>query len=159
MRHTCEIDLMSFLQKGYIFSSTCDQWKWLAPCPKRIEAILSYPTPKNQKHLRQLLGVCIYHLRFIKGYDDFAENGKKGKWTLELQRAFENLRVKFVDSIHLVHPNMSLPYTINTDVSGQAIGVVLIQPIGEGETLIKSTASRVLKPLNNFTFVFTFIVI
>jgi hypothetical protein len=41
---------------------------------------------------------------------------------------------------------MSLPYTINTDVSGGAIVAVLIQPIGEGEIFLISTASGVLNP-------------
>jgi hypothetical protein len=41
---------------------------------------------------------------------------------------------------------MSLLYVINTDVSGRAIGAVLIQTIGEDETLITSTASLVINP-------------
>jgi hypothetical protein len=88
----------------------------VTPCPKRIEAILSYPLPKNQKQLRQFLGVCNYHHRFITGYADYVtpllallKKGTKWKWTPELQRAFETLRAKFADSIHLVHPDVSLP--------------------------------------------------
>jgi hypothetical protein len=73
-------------------------------------------------------------------------NVTKWKWTLELQRAFENLRAKFADNNHLVHPDISLPYTINTDVGGRAIEVVLTQTTGEGKTLIITTASRVLNP-------------
>lgn len=61
-------------------------------------------------------------------------------------RAFENLRAKFAYSIHLVHPDMSLSYIITADVSGRAIGAVLIQPTGEGETFLISTASVVLNP-------------
>jgi hypothetical protein len=125
----------------------------VTPCPKRIEAIQSYPPPKNQKQLRQFLGVCNYHHRFIIGYADcvaplliLLKKGTKWKWTPELQRAFEVLRARFADSIHLVHPDVSLPYAINTDASGRAIGAVLMQTNGEGETFIVSTASRVLNP-------------
>ena len=42
--------------------------KWVALCPKRIEAILICPPPKNQKQLRQFLGVYNYHHRFKTGY-------------------------------------------------------------------------------------------
>jgi hypothetical protein len=43
------------------------------------------------------------------------------------QEAFEVLRSKFAESIHLVHPDESLPYFVNTDASGKAIGAVLMQ--------------------------------
>jgi hypothetical protein len=39
--------------------------------PERIAAILNYPAPRNQKQLRQLLGICNYHHRFITNYADY----------------------------------------------------------------------------------------
>lgn len=117
----------------------------MAPFSKRIEAILSYSPPKNQKRTK-FLGVCNYLHRFIVGYADsvapllaLLKRGTKWKWTPELQRA------KFADSIHLVHRDVSLPYTVNTDASGRAIGAVLMQTYGEGETIV-STATRILNP-------------
>jgi hypothetical protein len=133
---------------GHIISE-----RGVTPCPKRIEAILSYPPPKNQKQLRQFLGVCNYHHRFVVNYADYAapllvllKKGMKWIWTPELQRAFRSLRARFAESIYLVHPDVSLPYTIHTDASGQAIGAVLMQTNASGETFIVSTASRVLNP-------------
>jgi hypothetical protein len=41
---------------------------------------------------------------------------------------------------------VSLPYAINTDASGRAIGAVLKHNNAEGDTFILSTASRVLTP-------------
>jgi len=93
---------------------------------------------------------AITTIRFIIGYADFVvpllallRRGTKWKWTPELQRAFETLRAKFADSIFLGHPDVSLPCTINTDASGRAVGAVLMQIYGEGETFVVSTASRV----------------
>jgi hypothetical protein len=40
----------------------------VAPDQRRIEAILSYPAPKNQHQLRQFLGVCNYRHRFTINY-------------------------------------------------------------------------------------------
>jgi hypothetical protein len=95
----CRTEL-SFL--GHVISE-----RGVTPCPKRIEAILSYPHPKNQKQLRQFLGFCNYHHRFTIGYADYVapllallKKGTKWKWTPELQTAFETWRVKFADSIH-----------------------------------------------------------
>ena len=39
--------------------------------PERIAAILNYPVPLNQKELRQFLGTCNYHHRFIINYADY----------------------------------------------------------------------------------------
>jgi hypothetical protein len=38
------------------------------PDPKRIEAILNYPRLKNVKQLKEFLGVCNYHHRFIVNF-------------------------------------------------------------------------------------------
>ena len=123
----------------------------VSPDPRRIEAILRYPAPKNQKQLRQFLGTTNYHNRFIINYADYIapllpllKKGNKWHWSPELQKTFEKLKRKFADSIHLVQPDESLPYKINTDASGRAIGGVLMQTNREGETHIVSTASRVL---------------
>jgi hypothetical protein len=39
--------------------------------PDRIAAILQYPPPRNQKQLRQFLGTCNFHNRFIIGYAEY----------------------------------------------------------------------------------------
>jgi hypothetical protein len=66
--------------------------------------------------------------------------------TSDVHEAFEILRSKFAESIHLVHPDVTLPYSIDTDASNKAIGAVLKQTGRDNETLIVSTASRVLTP-------------
>jgi transposase InsO family protein len=119
--------------------------------PDRVAAILKYPAPRNQKQLRQFLGTCNYHHRFIINYADYVapllgllKKGTKWKWTPELQMAFETLREKFANTIHLIQPNETLPYIIHTDASSKAIGAVLKQTDEEGNINIVSTASRVM---------------
>jgi hypothetical protein len=65
-----------------------------------------------------------------------------------MQQTFEVLRAQFANSIHLVHPDSNLPYSMYTDASKYAIGAVLMQTDKDGETHIISTASRVLTTLN-----------
>jgi transposase InsO family protein len=126
----------------------------VAPDPKRIDAILNYPRPRNTKQLKQFLGVCNYHNRFIINYSEYVapllpllKKGTKWRWTAELQQAFELLRSKFASSIHLIHPDETMPYSISTDASKRAIGAVLLQTDKQGETHIVCTASRVLSQI------------
>jgi hypothetical protein len=125
----------------------------LMPNPQRIEAILNYPAPKNQKQLRRFLGVCGFHQRFIINHASYVAPllvllQKQSKWKCseEMQSAFETLREKFANSIHLIHPDDNLPYTIYTNASGRATAAVLMRVNEDGETRIVSSASRVLTP-------------
>jgi hypothetical protein len=119
--------------------------------PDRVSAILKYPAPKNAKQLRQFLGICNFHSRFVVGYANYVgpllpllQQGNKWRWTEEMQTAFEKLRASFASSVQLVHPRTELPYSIYTDASKLGISSVLMQESDSGEKLIVSTASRVL---------------
>jgi hypothetical protein len=63
-----------------------------------------------------------------------------------MQIAFETLREKFANTIHLIQPDERLPYIIHTDASSKAIGAILMQKDSEGNVNIVSTASRVMNP-------------
>jgi hypothetical protein len=113
---------------GHIISD-----KTVRPDNERIEAILRYPAPRNQRQLRKFLGVCNFHQQFIVNYAYYVEpllvllrKGNRWRWTSELQQAFETLRSKFAESIFLVHPDDKRDWIINTDASGKAIGGVLM---------------------------------
>jgi len=95
--------------------------------------------------------VCNFHQRFIVNYAEYVAPllqllRKDTPWKLSatMQEAFESLRDRFANTIHLVQPDENLPYIINTDASARAIGAVLMQCDREGNTSIVSTASRVL---------------
>jgi hypothetical protein len=58
--------------------------------PDRIQAILHYPAPRNSKQLKQFLGTCNFHSRFIIGYANYVapltpllKQGVKWTWTDE----------------------------------------------------------------------------
>ena len=72
------------------------------------------------------------------------KKGTKRKWTPEKQIAFETVREKLADTMHLVQPDEILPYIIHTDTSSKAIGAVLMQKDLEGNFNMISTASRVM---------------
>jgi hypothetical protein len=122
--------------------------------PDCIKAILNYPALRNCKQLRQFLGTCNFHSRFIVGYADYVppllpllRQGTKWEWTGEKQEAFLKLCDSFAHIIHLVHLQDDLPYAIYTDASKLGISSVLTQKSDSGETLVVSTASRVSTPV------------
>jgi len=47
--------------------------KTVRPEKERIEAILRYPVPKNQRQLQKFPGVCNFHQQFIVNYASYAE--------------------------------------------------------------------------------------
>jgi hypothetical protein len=55
-----------------------------------------------------------------------------------------HVRTQSANSIHLIHPNDELPYSIYTDTSKFAVRAILMQTDENGETHIVSTASRIL---------------
>ena len=148
---TINIDKCNFCKQEIKFLGHVVSDKQVKVDPERIAAILNYPAPRNQKQLRQFLGTCNYHHRFIINYASYVapllgllKKGNKWKWTSEMQIAFETLREKFANTIHLIQPDERLPYIIHTDASSKAIGAVLMQKDSEGNVSIVSTASRVL---------------
>jgi hypothetical protein len=123
----------------------------VAADPARIEAILNYPSPRNQKQLRQFLGTCNFHNRFILGYSEYVapllpllKKGSKWSWNQETEQAFQRLKNRFATSIQLAHPREDLPYEIHTDASKVGISAILSQKEEAGEVSVISTASRVL---------------
>jgi hypothetical protein len=119
--------------------------------PGRIAAILQYPPPKNQKQLRQFLGTCNFHNRFIIGYAEYVapllpllKKGIKWKWTLQEEQNFERLRSSFANSLQLAHPTEGKSYELYTDASKVGISAILCQISEDGEILLISTASRVI---------------
>lgn len=103
--------------------------KGVEPDQSKIQSILDWPVPSSVRALRGFLGLTGSYRFFIKGYASIAspltDLLKKGHfvWTLEAQLAFD----KLTEAPVLVLPDFSLPFTLETDASGVAMGVVLIQ--------------------------------
>jgi hypothetical protein len=147
---TINIDKCDFCKQEIKFLGHVISDKQLKVDLERIAAILNYPAPRNQKQLRQLLGTCNYHHRFIINYANYVapllgllkkELNGNGRLKCKLHsRHWEN----FASTIHLIQPDERLPYIIHTYASSKAVGAVLMQKDSEGKVNIVSTASRVM---------------
>lgn len=101
--------------------------------PSKVQIVLDWPEPQTLKQLRGFLGLTGYYSRFIKGYALLAlpltSLLKKDAfiWCPQAIDAFNKLKHVNTTAPVLAQPDFSLPFVLETDVSGTGIGVVLSQ--------------------------------
>ena len=99
----------------------------------KVEAIRSWPEPKNKKELQQFLGFVNFYQHFVEGFAKIAKplaklTGKEQwEWTDEQQKAFEGLKAKISEEITLTIPNDEGQFRIEVDASDFAMGGILSQ--------------------------------
>ena len=118
----------------------------------KIEAISSYPAPRNPKELKQFLGLSNYYRRFIAGYSKIAEplykllrKNQKFSWDTPCQQAFESLKNKLTTPPILAYPDFKEPFMLYTDASDAAIAAVLSQIQDNAERAFWSRQILLLK--------------
>lgn len=105
----------------------------MAPDPDKIEATLSGPTPTSPTTLRSFLGLMGFYRKFIRNYAAVASplttrlRKDQFSWSPAAEHAFHHLKQLMTQAPVLATPNFSLPFTIEIDASGSAMGAVLLQ--------------------------------
>ncbi|XP_070031245.1 uncharacterized mitochondrial protein AtMg00860-like [Nicotiana tomentosiformis] len=91
---------------------------------------MAYPT--NVKQLRGFLGLPEYYRKFIRGYRlisrPLTDLVKKDNfnWSEAAEQTFKELKIALTSAHVLALPNYSLPFVVETDISGTRIGTVLM---------------------------------
>ena len=105
----------------------------------KVKAIQEWPIPKTVKQVRSFVGLANFYRKFIKGFSAIAkpltELTKKDvpfEWKEEHDLAMKTLKDKMSQAPVLLLPKLELPFQVNTDASGFAIGGVLQQDQGGG---------------------------
>lgn len=132
---TVSVEKSKFCQKelkylGFILSET-----GINVDPERVRAILEFPSPKNVKGVRSILGMFEWYRRFIVNFsikaapitDLLKKTNSKFKWTEEAESAFNLLKTALTSAPILATPDFDLKFTIQTDACDEGMGAVLTQ--------------------------------
>ena len=110
----------------------------IKPQPERIRSISEMKPTKNQKGVREFLGMVGYYQKFINRFADAARpmpkltrKGVKFKWTDECQTGFNYLETCLTEAPNLKYPDPSNRYVVFLDASDQATAAVLTQEYTE----------------------------
>ena len=96
------------------------------PSRNKIEAMQNFPRPMIKKDVRSLLGLANYYRSFIPDFATIAlpltdstrkNQPNKVKWDSDKEEAFQTLKQRLVSEPVLLSPDMSKPFTIQSDAS------------------------------------------
>jgi len=99
---------------------------------EKVQGVVEWPVPKSVKDVQKFLGLANYYRQFVK---DFAKIAKplyeitrketKWSWGEKQQRAFEELKERFMTEPVLVILDLDKEMRVEADVSDFAMGGVL----------------------------------
>ena len=136
--------------------------------PDMVEAVVSWPVPKNASETLTFLCKAGYYRRYIPQFTQRAaplyslvnmdpNKGKKKRpgrkwistpatfeWTDECQKSFEDLKQALVSAPILGFADFSKPFILETDASYKGLGAVISQ-IQSGKLRVIGYASRALR--------------
>jgi len=118
---------------GSKISRPCCYPKGVAMDPEKIEAMMSWPSPKNRKAVRGFPGLIGYYRKFIKKYGELprplTQLLKKDVfgWSPLAEDSFEELKKAMTRAPVWALPDFSKGFVIECDACGSGIGAVLMQ--------------------------------
>ncbi|WVZ76033.1 hypothetical protein U9M48_024038 [Paspalum notatum var. saurae] len=131
---------VSFL--GHILSE-----KGVAVDPSKVKDVLNWKQPETVTDIRSFLGLAGYYRRFIKDFSKTAKPmtslTKKNAayvWSSNCEEAFQTLKKLLTSAPVLAQPDVTKPFDVYCDASGNGLGRVLMQ---EGRVI--AYASRQLR--------------
>jgi len=99
---------------------------------EKVQGVMEWPVPKNVKDVQKFLGLANYYRWFVKDFATIAKLlhemtriGKKWNWGEKQQRAFEELKERFMTEPVLVTPDLDKEMRVEVDASDFATGGVL----------------------------------
>ena len=94
--------------------------------PKKIEAIMNWPTPKNVSEIRSFMELTSYYRKFVKNFSKLAypitqlqRKGNKFIWDDKCEEAFNLLKQKLTSTPILKLPNLHKEFSICTNACGE----------------------------------------
>ena len=113
-------DKCEFLRKEVAYLGHLITKDGVKPNPAKVEAILNFPQPKNQKEIKSFLGLAGYYRRFIPNFSKISKPLTKllqkdvpFNFTNDCQNSFSDLKQTLTTSPILIYPNFDEPLRIN----------------------------------------------
>ena len=125
------------------------------PEHSKVDSVKQFQVPTTKSDVRTFLGLTGYYRKFIQEYAEIAapltdltrkNTPNHVQWTAECDSAFNRLKDCLCCEPILRSPDFSLPFVLQTDASGRAIGAVLSQVGGDDEEHPVAYYSRKLLP-------------
>ena len=99
---------------------------------EKVQGVIEWPVPRNMKDVQKLLGLANYYRWFVKDFATIAKplhettrKDKKWNWGEKQQKAFEELKRRFMTEPVLVTPDLNREMRVEADASDFATGGVL----------------------------------
>ena len=123
-----------FFKKEIYYLGHLISYKKIYPLPEKMDTIHNMPKPKNAKEIKQFLGLCGYHRKFVPCFVDISrplakltEHNIKWNWCTKCDLSFQLMKDSLISAPILKYPDNSKPYTIFTDASKYGWAGVLTQ--------------------------------
>ncbi|WVZ94210.1 hypothetical protein U9M48_040131 [Paspalum notatum var. saurae] len=138
----CALRLKEVGFLGHILSE-----KGVAVDPSKVKDVLNWKQPETVTEIRSFLGLAGYYRRFIKDFSKIAKpmtsltkKNAKFVWGPKCEEGFRELKKALTTAPVLAQPDVTKPFDVYCDASGQGLGCVLMQ---EGRVI--AYASRQLR--------------
>ncbi|UYV78077.1 hypothetical protein LAZ67_16000034, partial [Cordylochernes scorpioides] len=128
--------------KSYLFRDSVEylghviDQNGIKPMWDNVAALRDLKRPHNIKAVRSLLGTVNYYRRFISNagevlapLSNLLRKGHRFAWGMIEQSAFETVKEILTSEPLLIHPTIGIPFILNTDASGIAVGACLQQEV------------------------------
>ena len=121
----------------------------MRPQKSKLEAIATFPTPKDRKSLKSFLALCGFIRKFCRNFADFArplfhltKPSTQWTWSESSERQFQELKAQLLSKeLILDLPDLNAPMQIFCDASDWCQGAILAQIINN-KLRILAYASR-----------------
>jgi hypothetical protein len=150
---SCKPVKCQFEQRSIKYLRTIIGYGQTAINPKKAKAIADWLTLRNLRDVQSFLGMCNFWQKFVRGFSmithplhNLVKKNILFKWTKERQMAFDALKHVITTAPVPRIPQEDLPYLMETDALGVALGVVLSQQ-HEGNWHLVDFHSRSLSPV------------
>lgn len=132
-RYHLKYSKCSFGQRQLDYLGHVISGRGVQPDPSKIQAIIDWLIPRNAKELCTFLGLTGFYRKFVQGYAAIAIpltsllSKDTFGWSPESQAAFEQLKTAMTSAPVLTLLKFDLPFTLETNTFGVAMGAILLQ--------------------------------